>query len=101
MTYVGSFGGSDSVILECLINPRNVVSIPSDYNATKMRVCEYYPYAISNGENQEIFLENDYKALDDAEKLKEFAAYEQEKKDLIAKLEAELAEKKQLLGGLL
>jgi hypothetical protein len=25
----------------CKVNPKNVVSIPADYNNSKMRVCEY------------------------------------------------------------
>lgn len=37
--YLESFGGSRIVILK--INPRDVVSIPSDYNATKGRTCRY------------------------------------------------------------
>jgi len=60
MAYVGDFGCGNKVVLECLISPTDVVSIPSDYNATKMRTCKYYPVAISNGENKEIFLESDY-----------------------------------------
>lgn len=40
--YLPSFGtaGGDRVVI-CEINPRDVVSIPSDYNNTKMRCCEY------------------------------------------------------------
>ena len=37
--YLQSFGGSRIVILK--INPRDVVSIPSDYSATKGRTCRY------------------------------------------------------------
>jgi hypothetical protein len=37
--YLDSFSGSRIVILK--INPRDVVSIPSDYNATKGRTCRY------------------------------------------------------------
>lgn len=29
------------VIVECIVNPADVVSVPKDYNATKMRVCKY------------------------------------------------------------
>ncbi len=29
------------VIIECLVNPKDVVSVPTDYNATKMRCCAY------------------------------------------------------------
>ena len=32
---------SGEVLIELLINPKNVVAVPRDYNAQKMRVCEY------------------------------------------------------------
>jgi len=40
--YLPSFGscGDDRVVI-CEVNPKNVVSIPADYNNTKMRCCEY------------------------------------------------------------
>jgi len=34
-------GGSTDVIMEVLVSPEHVVSIPVDYNNAKMRVCEY------------------------------------------------------------
>lgn len=37
--YLNNFGGARTVIVK--INPRDVVSIPSDYNATKGRACRY------------------------------------------------------------
>ena len=37
--YLNHFGGERTVIVK--INPRDVVSIPSDYNATKGRACRY------------------------------------------------------------
>lgn len=37
--YLGHFGG-DRVVL-CKVNPRDVVAIPADYSAMKMRCCEY------------------------------------------------------------
>jgi len=37
--YLNHFGGARTMILK--INPRDVVSIPSDYNATKGRACRY------------------------------------------------------------
>ena len=101
MGYVGTFGGSGSVVLECLVNPRNVVSVPTDYHNTKMRVCEYYPFAISNGENENIYLESDYSAFDKEQMKKELVKYELEKRKWIDQLEKELAEKKAIAGGLL
>jgi len=61
MAYVGDFGnGGDKVVLEVLVSPTDVVAVPTDYNNTKMRTCKYYPIAITNGENSNIFLESDY-----------------------------------------
>ena len=39
--YLPSFGGSDSRVVIVKINPRDVVSIPSDYNNAKGRACRY------------------------------------------------------------
>lgn len=40
--YLGSFGSSpENKVVVVKINPKDVVSIPADYNSTKMRVCEY------------------------------------------------------------
>jgi hypothetical protein len=39
--YLAHFGGSDSRTMIVKINPRDVVSIPSDYNDAKGRACRY------------------------------------------------------------
>jgi hypothetical protein len=39
--YLANFGGADSRTVILKINPRDVVSIPSDYHATKGRTCRY------------------------------------------------------------
>lgn len=39
MSYLAHFGGARTVIVK--INPRDVVSIPSDYNGAKGRACRY------------------------------------------------------------
>ncbi len=39
MSYLSHFGGERTVIVK--INPRDVVSIPSDYNDAKGRACRY------------------------------------------------------------
>jgi hypothetical protein len=39
MSYLSCFGGERTVIVK--INPRDVVSIPSDYNEAKGRACRY------------------------------------------------------------
>jgi hypothetical protein len=47
--YVKGFGsGSSRKIIACLVNPAHVVAVPTDYSFEKMRVCEYFPYAISD-----------------------------------------------------
>ena len=32
---------NNEIIVQCIVNPRDVVSVPTDYNNTKMRVCRY------------------------------------------------------------
>lgn len=39
--YLAHFGGHDSRTVILKINPKDVVSIPADYNATKGRTCRY------------------------------------------------------------
>jgi hypothetical protein len=41
LDYLSHFGGHDSRTVVLKINPRDVVSIPADYNATKGRTCRY------------------------------------------------------------
>ena len=38
-SYLNDFYGENIVV--CKVNPKNVVSVPVDYNQSKMRVCEY------------------------------------------------------------
>lgn len=45
--YLSSFSGEVVVVLK--INPMNVVSIPSDYDNTKGRACEYHVLSILEG----------------------------------------------------
>ena len=50
--YVEKFRGAfrrnsdenESPVLVCLVNPMNVIAVP-EYDNSKMRVCEYYPFA--------------------------------------------------------
>ena len=52
-SYVQSFANTDSVVLVCLVNPMNVMAVPeSDHS--KMRVCEYYPFALATFEGRKI-----------------------------------------------
>ena len=40
------------IIVSCIVNPMNVVSIPTDYNGAKMRVCEYKVSAVHKGKQK-------------------------------------------------
>ena len=100
MDYVHNFGYSDGVILEVLVSPRNVVAVPADYNNTKMRCCEYYPIAITNGENENVYLESDYTAFDAAGMENDIVNYEESKRDVINEIEKELAERRAIADSL-
>ena len=64
-SYVQSFANTNSVVLVCLVNPMNVMAVP-EYDHSKMRVCEYYPFALATFEDRKIdiieqkFFEYDY-----------------------------------------
>lgn len=67
--YVESFAnwhsGENRTILVCYVNPANVVAVP-DYDHSKMRVCEYFPFAIASWDGKKIdiieqsYFESDY-----------------------------------------
>lgn len=100
MEYVKDFGHGGSVVLEVLVNPRNVVAVPYDYNNTKMRCCEYFPIAITNGENENVYLESDYTAIDKAQLEEDMKQFKQEREDKIAAIEKDLAEKLAVAGNI-
>jgi hypothetical protein len=63
--YVESFANCSSTVLVCYVNPANVVAVP-EYDHSKMRVSEYFPFAIATYDNQKIdiieqsYFESDY-----------------------------------------
>lgn len=63
--YVARFCGSSGAVLACYVNPANVVAVP-DYDHSKMRVSEYFPFAVATYENSKIdiieqaYFESDY-----------------------------------------
>ena len=100
MEYVHDFGYSRGVILEVLVSPRNVFAVPEDYNNTKMRCCEYYPIAITNGNNENIYLESDYQAIDHNNLEADLEDYESSKLEAIKEIEAELAERRAIAADI-
>jgi hypothetical protein len=56
--YAQGFAGN--ILIDCKVNPRNVISIPVDYSNQKMRTCEYEVIAISKGKRPELHI-NDQK----------------------------------------
>jgi hypothetical protein len=64
--YVETFGsGNTKKVLVCYVNPANVVAVP-EYDHSKMRVCEYFPFALATFEDDKIdvieqaYFESDY-----------------------------------------
>jgi len=72
-SYVNSFGSNADVILVCLINPANIIAVPTAVDCTKIRVCEYFPIAVATYEGGKIdiveqkYFESDYKAYEESE----------------------------------
>lgn len=70
--YVNTFANENSVVLVCLVNPAHVVAVPN-YDHSKMRVSEYYPYAVAEYSNNKIgaikeaYFENDYSNFEQKE----------------------------------
>ncbi len=71
--YVERFANrGQSVILVCLVNPAHVVAVPN-YDHSKMRVAEYFPYALATYTNgkidiiEEKYFEDDYCTYEQAE----------------------------------
>lgn len=70
--YVENFGRSGAVVLVCLVNPANVVAVPN-YDHSKMRVSEYFPFAFATYNDGKIdiieqaYFESDYQEYEEAE----------------------------------
>lgn len=69
--YVKTFGDGLSTILAVLVNPSNIVALPTHDNS-KIRTCEYYPYAVIERnertgawtELDDVYFESDYLAYE-------------------------------------
>jgi hypothetical protein len=70
--YVSRFGHSGGAVLVCYVNPANVVAVP-DYDHSKMRVTEFFPFAVATYDGTTIdiveqkYLESDYKTIEKEE----------------------------------
>lgn len=71
-SYVESFGRYGKAVLVCYVNPANVVAVPN-YDRSKMRVTEYFPFALATYEDGKIdiidepFFESDYMDIEASE----------------------------------
>jgi len=66
--HVGTFdyaSGFGSTVLECHVNPRDVVSVPTDCDWAKVRTCRYTPVAIITEAYSVAVAPYDYEADDD------------------------------------
>lgn len=81
--YVEKFANGYSIILACLVNPANVVAVPK-YDHSKMRVSEYFPFAVATFKNKKIdIIEQKYFEED-------YCTYEAEELEkLVAKIKAD------------
>jgi hypothetical protein len=82
-SYVERFGNSGDAILVCYVNPAHVVAVP-DYDHSKIRVSQYFPFALANYENRKIdIIEQKYFESD-------FTEYEvSELEKMVAKVQEE------------
>lgn len=67
--YVERYYGSAEAILVCYVNPANVVAVP-DYDHSKMRTSEYFPFALATYTDGKIdiikqsYFESDYQNIE-------------------------------------
>jgi hypothetical protein len=92
--YVEKFAGGASVILVCLVNPANVVAVPQ-YDHSKMRVAEYFPYAFATYTDgkidviDEAYFESDYQEYEEAELENQIAKVQAAEKPIETAINAE------------
>jgi len=76
--YVESFASNNGVVLACLVNPANVVAVPN-YDHSKMRVSEYFPFAAAT------YIDGKIDIIEQAYFEEDYCTYE------IVELEAQIA----------
>lgn len=94
--YVETFGGTDpdKPVLVCLVNPAHVVAVPN-YDHSKMRVSEYFPFALATYTNGKIdivenpYYEDDYQAYELEEVEKQIEAVKAEELPIGTAINAE------------
>ena len=47
----GVYGSRSDLLIELIVDPKDVVTVPNDYNNQKMRVCRYFVVGPCEGEN--------------------------------------------------
>lgn len=90
-SYVNNFAsstcGGKGVVLACYVNPANVVAVPIA-DCTKMRVTEYFAFAVANYENGKIdiieqsYFESDYQEYEEKELFKLIAKVKKSEKPI-------------------
>lgn len=53
--YASTWSHESKAVLEVLVNPRDVVSVPRDHNNAKVRTCRYRVLGVCNGKRTEAF----------------------------------------------
>jgi hypothetical protein len=96
--YVERFGNGTSVVLVCLVNPANVVAVPN-YDHSKMRVSEYFPFAIATYTGGKIdiveqaYFEDDYQEYEESVLEELIAKVKSEEKPIETAINAEEEER--------
>lgn len=82
-SYVEGYASEGDAVLVCYVNPMHVVAVPNHDNS-KMRVTEYFPFAVATYENRKIdIIEQKYFESD-------YCEYEvAELEEMVAKIQAE------------
>lgn len=92
--YVEHFGSNNDAVLVCLVNPAHVVAVPN-YDHSKMRVAEYFPFAVATYTDGKIdiieqaYFESDYQAYEIEELERQIANVQANEKPVETAINAE------------
>ena len=70
--YVAEYADPGDTIFACFVNPQHIVAIPKS-DTSKIRTCEYFPYAIMRRGNKDYWEELDHGIVEE-----DYMAYERE-----------------------